>query len=89
MISKKHLKKLEKNENAKKRKNSISIKRLIHCNHYVEDYKFSLKILEQIKSNRVKASKFYEDLVNSVNNFSNTVIEDVHTVKSEHTKLNI
>ena len=86
LMSKIHLRELELNE---KSKSSTSIKRLSPRDLYVEDFKFSLKLLEQVKSNIIDASTFYEDLINSVNNFSKEVIDYVQTKRSEHEKINI
>ncbi|KAK5779973.1 hypothetical protein RI543_002513 [Arxiozyma heterogenica] len=85
LISAIALKKQEAKENYR---NDATIKRLTPRDLYIEEFKFSLKLLEQVKSNIIDASKFYEDLINSVNNFSNEVNEYIHTRKLEHEKVN-
>lgn len=85
LISTIKLKKLEVKE---KSKDDTKIKRLTSRDLYIEDFKYSLKLLEQVKSNIIDASKFYEDLIKSVNNFSNEVNEYIHVRKSEREKIN-
>lgn len=69
-------------------KDTTPMKRLDARDIYIEDFKYSLKLLEEVKSNIIDASKFYQDLINSVNNFSNEVNEFVHSRNLEKQKLN-
>lgn len=64
------------------------MKRLDARDIYIEDFKYSLKLLEDVKSNILDASKFYQDLIISVNSFSNEVNEFVHFRKLQQQSLN-
>lgn len=64
------------------------MKRLDARELYIEDFKYSLKLLDDVKSNIMDASKFYEDLITSVNNFSKEVNEFVHSRNLQKQELN-
>lgn len=77
-----------KQEEDKQNKDNNHLKRLDARDIYIEDFKYSLKLLDQVKSNIMDASKFYEDLINSVNSFTNEVNEFVHSRKIAKQNLN-
>lgn len=63
-------------------------KRLDPRDLYIEDFKYSLSLLETVKTNIVDASKFYEDLINSLNNFTQEVTNFIESRNNEKRILN-
>ncbi|CAI2029999.1 hypothetical protein SEUBUCD646_0H03060 [Saccharomyces eubayanus] len=54
---------------------------------YIEDLKYSLRLLEEVKDNLNAGTTFYENLINSTNTFCNEVREFDETRRIEKTKL--
>lgn len=54
---------------------------------YIEDLKYSLGLLDEVKDNLNAGSTFYENLINSTNTFCNEVREFDETRRIEKTKL--